>query len=42
MQIRTIEDQGKRLVESSELIKKDFYITRDSVPISNELVEKIF
>ena len=31
-QIKTTEDHGKQLVESNELIKKDFNIERDSIP----------
>ena len=31
-QIKAIEDHGKQLVESNELIKKDFNIDRDSIP----------
>ena len=32
-QIKTIEDYGKQLVESNKLIKKDFNIDRDNVPL---------
>ena len=45
-QIRAIEDHGKQLVESNELIKKDFNIDRDSIPLDkqrkifNELIEE--
>ena len=30
--IKAIEDYGKQLLESNELIKKDFNIDRDSIP----------
>ena len=45
-QIKAVEDHGKQLVESNELIKKDFNINRVSVlfdeqrKIVNELVEE--
>ena len=32
-QIKSIEDHEKRLVEFNELIKKDFNIGRDSIPL---------
>ena len=44
-QIKLIEDHGKQLVESNELIKKDFNIDRDGVSLDeqkiifNELVD---
>ena len=44
-QIKSIEDHGKQLVESNELIKKDFNIDRGGVSLDeqklifNELVE---
>ena len=44
-QIKSIEDHGKQLVESNELIKKDFNIDRDGVSLDeqkiifNELVD---
>ena len=31
-QVKVIEDQGKQLVESNDLIKKDFNIDRDNIP----------
>ena len=45
-QIKGIENHGKQLAESNELIKKDFNIDRDSIPLEkqrkifNELVEE--
>ena len=44
-QIKTLEEHGKQLVESHELIKKYFNIDRDSTPFNeykkiNELVDK--
>ena len=39
-QIKAIEDHGKQLVESNELIKKEFNTDRDSVP--HEEQKKIF
>ena len=38
-QIKSIEDHGKQLVESNELIEKDFNISRDSTP-QEELKKK--
>ena len=38
-QIKSIEDHEKRLVEFNELIKKDFNIGRDSIPLE-ELKKK--
>ena len=35
-QIKTIEDHGKQLVESNELVKKDFYIDRDGVKLNEQ------
>ena len=35
-QIKAIEDHGKQLVESNELIKKDFNIESDSIPLEKE------
>ena len=45
-QIKAIEDHGKQLVESDEIIRKDFNINRDIIPLEkqkkifNELVEE--
>ena len=39
-QIKEIEDHGNQLVESNELIKKDFNIDRDSIPLEEQ--KKIF
>ena len=45
-QIKAIEDHGKQLVESDEIIRKDFNINRDIIrlekqkKIFNELVEE--
>ena len=45
-QIKAIEDHGEQLVESKELIKKDFNFDRDSIQLDeqrkifNELVEE--
>ena len=44
-QIKAIEDHGKQLVESNELVKKDFNINRDDLPLEeqkkfNEFVEE--
>ena len=33
-QIKTLEEHAKQLVESNELIKKDFNIDRDSIPFN--------
>ena len=44
--MKAIEDYGKQLVESNEIVKKGFNIDRDRVPVEeqkqifNELVEK--
>ena len=44
--MRANKDNGKQLVESNELIKKDFNIDKDGIPLEkqknifNELVEK--
>ena len=35
-QIKAIGDHGKQLVESNELIKKDFNIDRDSIPLEKQ------
>ena len=35
-QIKTIEDHEKLLAESNELIKKDFNIGRDSIPLNEQ------
>ena len=45
MQIKAIEDHGKQLTESTELIKKDFNINRNRITPeeqkkNNELVEE--
>ena len=45
MQIKAIEDHGKQLIESTELIKKDFNINRNRITPeeqkkNNELVEE--
>ena len=37
---KAIEDRGKQLAESNELIKKDFNIDRDSIPHEEQI--KIF
>ena len=34
--IKATEDLGKQLVESNELIKKDFNIHRDSIPLEEQ------
>ena len=34
--VRTIEDHGKQLVESNELIKNDFNIDRNSIPLDEQ------
>ena len=34
--MKTIEDHGKQLVESNELIKKDFDINRDRIPLEEQ------
>ena len=39
-QIKGIEDPGKQLVKSNELIKKDFNIDRDGIPLEEQ--KKIF
>ena len=39
-QIKAIEDHRKQLVESNELIKKDFNINRDIVPYKFHNLEK--
>ena len=45
-QIKAIEDHGKQLVESNELIKKDFNVDRGCIPLEqqtkifNELVDE--
>ena len=47
MQIKTIDDHEKQLAEFNELIREDFNINRDSIPLEkkknlfNELVEEI-
>ena len=45
MQIKAIEDHGKQLIESTELIKKDFNINRNRITPeeqkkNDELVEE--
>ena len=35
-QIKLIEDHGKQLIKSKELIKKDFNIGRDSIPLEEQ------
>ena len=35
-QIKAIEDHGKQLLESNEIIKQDFNIDRDSVPLDEQ------
>ena len=35
-QLKAIEDHGKQLVESNELINKDFNINRDSMPFDEQ------
>ena len=37
-QIKSIEDHGKQLVESNELIKKDFNIDRDGVSLDEQKI----
>ena len=37
-QIKAIENPGKKLVESKELIKKNFDIDRDSIPLEEEYI----
>ena len=32
-QIKAIEDHGKQLVQCNELVRKDFTIDRDSIPL---------
>ena len=32
-QIKVLKDHGKQLIESNELIKKDFNIDKDSIPL---------
>ena len=32
-QIKVLRDHGKQLIESNELIKKDFNIDKDSIPL---------
>ena len=39
-QKRAVEDHGKQLVESNELIKEDFNIGRDNIPLEEQ--NKIF
>ena len=45
-QVKALKEHGKQLVESNELVKKDFNVDRDSIPfdeqrkIFNELVEE--
>ena len=34
--IKAIDDHGKQLVESDEVIKKDFHIDRDSIPYEEQ------
>ena len=34
--IKAIEDQGKQLVESKELVKKAFNTDRDSIPLEEQ------
>ena len=36
MQIKEIEYHGKQIIESNELIKKDFNIDRDGVPLNEQ------
>ena len=38
-QIKSIEDHGKQLVESNELIKKDFNIDRDGVSLDEQKIK---
>ena len=35
-QIKAIEEHGKQLVESNELIKNGFHIDRDGAPLKNK------
>ena len=37
-QIKATEDHGKQLAESNELIKKDFSIVRDSIPLDEQKI----
>ena len=37
-QIKAIEDLGKQLVESNELVEKDFNIDRDGVPLEKQKI----
>ena len=37
-QIKAIENPGKKLVESKELIQKNFDIDRDSIPLEEEYI----
>ena len=32
-QMKVLEEHGKQLAESNELVKKDFNIDRDSIPL---------
>ena len=38
IQLKAIEDYGKQLVESNQLIKKDFNIDRDSIPHAEQKI----
>ena len=35
-QIKAVEDHGKQLVESNEIVKREFNIDRDSVPLEEQ------
>ena len=40
-QTKGIEDHGKQLVESNTLIKKDFNIDRDNIPIKKKIFKEL-
>ena len=35
-QIKAIEDHGKQLIESDDIIRKDFNIDRDNIPLEKQ------
>ena len=41
-QIKAIENPGKKLAEYKELIKKNFDINRDSIPLEEEYIQERF
>ena len=40
-QVKAMEDHGKQLVECIKLIKKDFNIDRDSIPLEKQQQQNI-